>query len=187
MNLFIDTTNWKLVYILEKNNEIVDKLIVDNNKKISDIAIEKLKEFLTNNNLTIKDIDSFYLTKGPGSYTGVRVGLTIVKTIKVLNNNIKVYLIDSLMFQSGKNKAISILDARGHKYYFAVYDQFKILENVQLIEADRLDFYIKKYKDFKLVKDYEIDFANTYLETKEMFELVDDINSINPLYVKGFI
>ncbi|KNG79337.1 tRNA (adenosine(37)-N6)-threonylcarbamoyltransferase complex dimerization subunit type 1 TsaB [Mycoplasma sp. HU2014] len=187
MNLFIDTTNWKLVYILEKDNKIIDRLIIDNNKKISDVAIEKLKDFLTNNQLTIKDIDSFYLTKGPGSYTGVRVGLTIVKTIKVLNNNIKVYLIDSLMFQAGKNKAISILDARGNKYYFAVYDQFKILEDIQLIESDQLDFYIKKYSNFKLIKDYEIDFANTYLETKEMFELVDDVNNINPLYVKGFI
>ncbi|AEM68943.1 tRNA (adenosine(37)-N6)-threonylcarbamoyltransferase complex dimerization subunit type 1 TsaB [Mycoplasma putrefaciens] len=187
MNLFIDTTNWKLIFILEKDNKIIDYLIIKDNKKISDIAIDQLKLFLYKNNLTIKDVGSFYLTKGPGSYTGVRVGLTIVKTLKTLNNNIKVYLINSLLFQAGKNKVLSLLDARSNKYYLAVYDHFKVLENIKLVTEDELQSYFDKYSEFKIVKDYDIDFINNYLETKEIFELVEDVNNINPLYVKSFV
>ncbi|AGJ90573.1 tRNA (adenosine(37)-N6)-threonylcarbamoyltransferase complex dimerization subunit type 1 TsaB [Mycoplasma putrefaciens] len=187
MNLFIDTTNWKLIFILERDNKIIDYLIIKDNKKISDIAIDQLKLFLYKNNLTIKDVGSFYLTKGPGSYTGVRVGLTIVKTLKTLNNNIKVYLINSLLFQAGKNKVLSLLDARSNKYYLAVYDHFKVLENIKLVTEDELQRYFDKYSEFKIVKNYDIDFINNYLETKEIFELAEDVNNINPLYVKSFV
>ncbi|SYV96409.1 Uncharacterised protein [Mycoplasma putrefaciens] len=92
-----------------------------------------------------------------------------------------------MLFQAGKNKVLSLLDARSNKYYLAVYDHFKVLENIKLVTEDELQSYFDKYSEFKIVKDYDIDFINNYLETKEIFELVEDVNNINPLYVKSFV
>ncbi|WFQ90332.1 tRNA (adenosine(37)-N6)-threonylcarbamoyltransferase complex dimerization subunit type 1 TsaB [Mycoplasma feriruminatoris] len=187
MNLFIDTTNWKLIYILEKNNQIIDSLIILNNKKLSDIAILKLKEFLEKNNLTINDLKTFYLTIGPGSYTGVRVGLTIVKTLKVLNNNFDVFIINSLLYQAGLNKIISCIDARSNKYYVSVYNNAKQLVDISLIDQDQINNLINQYQDFSLIKEYEFDYIKHYLDLKNHFIKINDDNQLNPLYIKSFI
>ncbi|ABC01572.1 tRNA (adenosine(37)-N6)-threonylcarbamoyltransferase complex dimerization subunit type 1 TsaB [Mycoplasma capricolum] len=187
MNLFIDTTNWKLIYILEKDDQIIDSLIILNNKKLSDIAILKLNEFLLKNKLTIKDLKAFYLTIGPGSYTGVRVGLTIVKTLKVLNNNFEVFIINSLLYQAGLNNVISCIDARSNKYYISVYNNAKQLLDISLIEQNQIDDLLFKYKDFELVNDYEFDYIKHYLDLKKFFINIKDDNQLNPLYIKSFI
>ncbi|WP_434335974.1 tRNA (adenosine(37)-N6)-threonylcarbamoyltransferase complex dimerization subunit type 1 TsaB [Mycoplasma capricolum subsp. capricolum] len=187
MNLFIDTTNWKLIYILEKDDQIIDSLIILNNKKLSDIAILKLNEFLLKNKLTIKDLKAFYLTIGPGSYTGVRVGLTIVKTLKVLNNNFEVFIINSLLYQAGLNNVISCIDARSNKYYISVYNNAKQLLDISLIEQNQIDDLLFKYKDFKLVNDYQFDYIKHYLDLKKFFINIKDDNQLNPLYIKSFI
>ncbi|QVK08772.1 tRNA (adenosine(37)-N6)-threonylcarbamoyltransferase complex dimerization subunit type 1 TsaB [Mycoplasma mycoides] len=187
MNLFIDTTNWKLIYLLEKDNQIIDSLIILNNKKLSDIAILKLEEFLKNNNLTLNDLKAFYLTIGPGSYTGVRVGLTIVKTLKVLNNNFDVFIINSLLYQAGLNKIISCIDARSNKYYVSVYNNAKQLLEISLIDQDQINNLINQYQDFKLVNDYQFDYLKHYLDLKKHFIKIDDDNKLNPLYIKNFI
>ncbi|WP_338985352.1 tRNA (adenosine(37)-N6)-threonylcarbamoyltransferase complex dimerization subunit type 1 TsaB [Spiroplasma endosymbiont of Diplazon laetatorius] len=188
MNLFLDTSNNKLIFILEKDNKIVDSLFIDNQIRISDIALEELTKFLNKNNLTIHEIKCLYATKGPGSYTGVRVAITIIKTLKTINNSFEVFLISSLAFQASNKKCISLIDAKGNKFYMGVYDQGTNIIEDQLIPAEYLDEFKNQFKDFEEIKDYNnVEFEKSFLNLKEHFNGVEKITDINPLYIKHFI
>ncbi|AUM62409.1 tRNA (adenosine(37)-N6)-threonylcarbamoyltransferase complex dimerization subunit type 1 TsaB [Spiroplasma monobiae] len=188
MNLFLDTSNNKLILILENNNEIVDSLFLDNQLRISDIALDELQKFLSKNNITIHEVENLYATKGPGSYTGVRVAITIIKTLKTINNSFKVYLISSLAFQSSNKKAISILDAKGGKIYLGIYKKGQNIIEDQLIPSEYLVDFQNQFFDHELIKDYsEVDFENAYLNNKNNFKEVTKIEDIKPLYIKHFI
>ncbi|AVN63875.1 tRNA (adenosine(37)-N6)-threonylcarbamoyltransferase complex dimerization subunit type 1 TsaB [Mesoplasma florum] len=188
MKLFIDTCNWKLVLILKKDDHIIDSLILPGTKKVSDIALSTITKLLSKNNLKINDIEEFYLTNGPGSYTGVRVGLTIVKTLKTLSNKIKVYLLNSLAFQAANDQAISILDARGNKYYIGVYENQKPLIEETVVNLSELDDIKKTYSNFLIKEDNEsLDYIQTFNVLEKNFRLVDEIEEILPLYIKNFI
>jgi tRNA A37 threonylcarbamoyladenosine modification protein TsaB len=70
--LFIDTTsreNRKVT--LYKDTEIVQELVGE-----LDIVIA-IKSILDKNNLTLKDIQEFSANPGPGSFTGIKIGITI--------------------------------------------------------------------------------------------------------------
>ncbi|WP_026389611.1 tRNA (adenosine(37)-N6)-threonylcarbamoyltransferase complex dimerization subunit type 1 TsaB [[Acholeplasma] multilocale] len=188
MNLFIDTTNWNLIYLLEQDGKIIDSFIRPDTKKISEIAIDDLREFLNKNSLTIKEILNIYVTTGPGSYTGVRIGLGIAKTLKTLNSNYDVFIMNSLKFQAGMGKTISMFDARGNKNYIGIYKDGISQVEEYVIPLDEIEDLKNEYSNYKIVKDYEeIDFEDNFLITKDMFEKIEDVNDLLPLYVKSFI
>lgn len=190
MNLFIDTVNGRLVYLLERDNKVIDLFLSSPTKKISDEALSDLKKFLLKNHQSLAKIQAFYVTNGPGSYSGIRVGLTIVKTIKAIAPKTKVFLISCLFFQTGLEKGISLIDARGQKHFFAVYDQGKIIVEPQLLTTTQanekaLEWEKKGYRPFR---DYEnIDYAKNFLELKNRFYETKNITEIEPLYLKSYL
>lgn len=190
MNLFIDTSNWNLILILEQDNLVLDQVIVKNTKKVSDLLVENIQSLLAKHQLTIHNVKRFYLTTGPGSYTGERVGLTFVKTLKVIQPDIEVYLINSLAYQAGMGKKVSVLDARGGKFYLGIYDDQQPLIAEQVITHDALAELMatKIYQDFQVVKDYQDwDFVQHYLALKPNFQLANDPWLLTPTYLKPFL
>ncbi|ARU92155.1 glycoprotease [Spiroplasma clarkii] len=188
MNLFIDTTNGCLVLVLENNNQVIDTKIIKDLIKISDVSVEEVKTLLTKNHLTIKDIHKLYVTLGPGSYTGVRVGVSIVKTLKAIDDCFEVYTISSLHYQAGLKNAISLLDAKGQKYYLGIYENGKNIICDQVILEEYIEDFTEQFSTFEILKDYqELDFVNNYLDLKSEFQLQTNINDIEPIYIKSYV
>ncbi len=50
-------------------------------EKTAQFLIPKIKEFLGSLGCSLGDIDLFAVTSGPGSFTGIRIGMTTLKTI----------------------------------------------------------------------------------------------------------
>ncbi len=109
MKLFIDTTT-KYVTITTFNEKIEKNYqYVGNNNHTTTIY-----EYL--NNINLKELSAIYVTSGPGSYTGVRIGVLVAKTL-ASELGIKLYAINTLnLFYAGINNAV-LLDARGKKYF----------------------------------------------------------------------
>jgi tRNA A37 threonylcarbamoyladenosine modification protein TsaB len=78
MNLFIDTTQKKCNLAIF-NNKIIDYISILTNNNLTDLVIEEINKLLKKNKINIKNITSLYLTIGPGSFTGVRIGCIIAK------------------------------------------------------------------------------------------------------------
>ncbi|MBK7097360.1 MAG: tRNA (adenosine(37)-N6)-threonylcarbamoyltransferase complex dimerization subunit type 1 TsaB [Sphingobacteriales bacterium] len=104
-----------------------------------------IKEAFENNSLTIKDIDAVSVSNGPGSYTGLRVGLSTAKGICYA---LKMPLICintlEIMALSVTDKATDLIcpmiDARRMEVFAAVYDKTLNIvhppEAMVLTEAD---------------------------------------------------
>ena len=66
---------------------------------------------------TMMDIDKYYCLLGPGSNTGIRLGLTISRTIYALNPNIKIYGIPTMELLTMEGKAAALSDRNGNIFF----------------------------------------------------------------------
>ncbi|MDL2211495.1 tRNA (adenosine(37)-N6)-threonylcarbamoyltransferase complex dimerization subunit type 1 TsaB [Erysipelotrichaceae bacterium OttesenSCG-928-M19] len=136
MNLYIDTSSSYLIFSLF-DKKVKDYHLIETNKNQSEIFIESLNTFLNNNNITLKDINNFFFARGPGSFTGIRVGLTFAKALKSSGYN-NIYTISSLeVLMNDFSYSQAIIDARGQKYYYQevkneVFSQPKIIETASI-------------------------------------------------------
>ncbi len=84
--IIMDSANKYLVVALYEDEKCLAFLQEEGNRKQSEYAIVYLQKLLQENQLKISDFDEMVITIGPGSYTGVRVALTIAKTLNATMN-----------------------------------------------------------------------------------------------------
>lgn len=159
--LFIDTCNRLLGVGLEKDGVLIYKKEYDAFKRQSELLAKEIDECLKVNNIKANEVNKVVVTNGPGSYTGIRIGLTFAK---VFATSLKIDLVvmSSLLAQAGKRKnVISLIDARSKRAYYGVYN-----EGI-CIREDSVD-----YLENININGYEL-VGDTYLFNKE-----NDNNSI---------
>lgn len=161
----------------------------------SEFMLPELEKLFIKANLDKKSIDKIYVAIGPGSYTGVRIALTIAKTIAV-SLNAEVYPVSSLqILQEKGKKSICIKDARSDRSFFAVYEDDKIIEKDQIRSNEDVIKFISEHKDYAIcgqVKHLGIDVViseNNVIENmnrlKKSFNKIDNALSLKPIYMKG--
>lgn len=123
--LAIDTTTKKANVGIKTENLIKVKSI-DNEVTHSEKLLPLIDAVLKECDITIKDIDLIAATTGPGSFTGIRIGLATAKALaKVINANI--FSIDSLslLAQSTDTQnhklVVSLIDAKNNRAYAGIY------------------------------------------------------------------
>lgn len=127
MNILAIDTTTKKANVGIKTTDVVKVKSIDNevthSEKLLPLIDESLKECCVN----VKDIDCIACTTGPGSFTGIRIGLATTKALaKVINA--KIYAIDSLtlLAYSVKNSqnyklVVSLIDAKNNRAYAGMY------------------------------------------------------------------
>jgi len=124
LTIAMDTSNDYLSIGLYEDGVLVDAVQEYGSRRQSEYAIPRLEDILKRQNKTLMDIDDMVITRGPGSYTGVRVAMTIAKTMAVISD-MTIRTVSSLAAFNGEDSAIVVLDARSGKMYVAVYENGK--------------------------------------------------------------
>ncbi|CAG8476915.1 877_t:CDS:2, partial [Racocetra fulgida] len=141
-----------------------------------------LRQLLTQTGHNLKEINEIYFTSTPSGQTGLRVSLTFLATFQVLNPQVKVYHIDTLLLQAGTENCLSMLtiDSRGNKYHIAVYQNKKCLLANQVIQRVELTKIREKFSDFKIFQDFqEVDFLTNFQKLKSNFLRLKKIEEID--------
>ena len=180
-------TETKNIYISLVVDGLTKQTVFDegiNNHSVT--IIPKLKEVLDNENLTLQAIDEIIVGVGPGSYTGVRIGVTVAKMIGYLNN-IKVKKISSLaLIASASNEeyVIPYIDARRGNAFIALFKQKNGV--LEYLVKDTLD----NIEEFKMACDFTYDFISDgspkieKILNSDLIEEVENVHDLIPNYLQ---
>lgn len=211
--LAIDTSTTHSSCAVMDDNNIVGDFSINQSMSHNEILLVMVDEMLKKLNVDIEDIDLFVAVTGPGSFTGIRIGVTVVKALAMALNKpiVAVNTLEALSFGVfSDKKKIPLIDARGERVYYGVYEGINnenivspaLLTIDELLEEflDKGEFVfvgdcVNLYKDRILEnKNFEITPAclnsciskNACVIGKQKFERGDisDCFSLSPEYVR---
>ena len=93
--VLLDSSNTNLSVGLAKDNLLLESISYEAWQRQSEYMIPELNKLLEKYNVNRNEIDAVMVAKGPGSYTGVRIAITIAKTMAVALG-VKLYPVSSL-------------------------------------------------------------------------------------------
>ena len=172
-----------------------------------------IQEILEENNLKLSNLDAIAISKGPGSYTGLRIGVSAAKGLCFSLDIplISVPTLTSLANQvEQKGIVIPMLDARRMEVYAAVFNLAKeqILKTSAIIlEPDSFQEYLERDQVYfigsgvekfqKICRHPNANFIENKLPSaREMVEIAvakykisdfEDVAYFEPYYLKDFI
>lgn len=83
--LAIDTSTMISTVTISDGVEIIGDFNVNQQKTHSESLVPMIESLLSLLGMKIADIDKFVIAKGPGSFTGLRIGMTIAKTLSLIH------------------------------------------------------------------------------------------------------
>lgn len=212
--LGIDTSNKSLGVILGEGEKIISSYYSQASKNHSETLMPAIDFCIKESKLTPQTVDKILVAKGPGSYTGLRIGVTTAKTLS-WTLNVPLFSISSLAclaqnIQETKQLIVPFMDARRGFLYTGAY----AYENGRLINvlSDRyIAFEEWSKKLLEMTKDIVFigedigkldkqldDFISNHqatvkiqpsdpavmLKLSHLTEKVDDVDAFVPTYLK---
>ena len=195
-NLILDCSCGMNVYVV-KNDEVFsyeDKI----QNKHSDEILNVIDKLLIDASITVKEIDNICVCVGPGSFTGVRVAVSIVKGLAI-GCNAKIFALTNFdIFEIDSKNFVLVLDGFSDFVYARkVCDDNKIdccIEIEKLVEEiknEKLEVFYTTEKTQNLLKKYEIisKFAKNTIISAFNVKIKNDenieLNQIYPVYLRA--
>ncbi|MBU5595350.1 tRNA (adenosine(37)-N6)-threonylcarbamoyltransferase complex dimerization subunit type 1 TsaB [Amphibacillus sp. MSJ-3] len=143
--LAIDTSNDALGIALYQNEQVIEEYISVNKNKHSARLMPAVDQLLKNAEVKPEDLSKIVVAKGPGSYTGVRIGLSVAKamawSLKIPIVGISSLEILSLQAQGRGYSVCPFIDARRDLVFTGLYDSNGqiVINDQNILMVDWLD------------------------------------------------
>lgn len=192
ISLLLDSSNTLLVVGLAKDDKVIDSTIYKAWQKQSEFMILEIEKILKKNDIDPKNVGEIIVSNGPGSYTGVRIALTIAKTYGYALN-IPVYAVSSLQMLLKKDEpSICLMNARSARSYFGVYRNEEVIEADKVLTNEEVKKYIEEHPDYKVMGEVEYlglsliesDLLNNMIMLKNEQTKVENILTLKAVYLK---
>ena len=161
-SLILDSSTKILYVCLVCDNKVLFEKYLEGNKDHAKNIVYYVDLALKENNIEAKDLDEVICGYGPGSYTGVRMAVTVCKMLSVFMQK-PLYTISSLKLMASSKKGIvkTTIDARRGNVFGCVIDT---INNRYIVEEGH--------------------YENSYLdEVKYDYVVTDDKFIVDPIYV----
>jgi len=122
--LAIDTTADVGSIALASERGLIEEVVLDSPDGFAHVLLDEIEGLLKRHELNVWQIDAFASASGPGSFTGVRVGLTAVKGLAEATGRkaIAVSNLQALAWHGSRLLRAAVLDARRGEVYGGVYN-----------------------------------------------------------------
>ena len=140
------TTKTGSIALYDEEKGLLGEITVDIEKTHSATLLDKIDKLLDWTSKKVSDIDEVAVSKGPGSFTGVRIAIATVMGL-FFAKKIPVYPVnelDALAYQINVpgEKVVSVIDSRKEKIYYSISvtspNGLELLEEYQVIKLDEL-------------------------------------------------
>ena len=185
ISLFIDTCTSNLLIAVFRDKTLLKQVIKKNDSNLSTVFTSTVDNLLNNANININDVEKVYVAVGPGSFTGVRIGLTFAKVL-AWSKKIPIVPISSLeVLASGYDNEIlvPILNARRGYVYAGIYDSdLNIIMDDTYILLDDLKGKLASYQDYVYVScdEFEIIVSNPNYRIEDIIKKHFNDSGVNP-------
>jgi tRNA threonylcarbamoyl adenosine modification protein YeaZ len=192
IRLLIDSSGSHLAVGLARQNRLIDTTRYYAWQRQSEKMVPEIVSLLKKSGFSFADLEAVHVAIGPGSYTGVRIALTIAKIIGYALK-IPVYPVSSLaILKYDEEPTICLINARSDRSYIGVYQGATILLSDRVMTNAEVLGYIKEHPDYRIGGDVgylglegsEADIFVNLLGLAAGQEPIADIHALKPIYLK---
>ncbi len=148
MNILAADTSTTTLYLCLLTDTTKTSLALSGGQQHSENLVPKIIELTKNQNLKLTDLDLLVCTKGPGSFTGLRIAMSALKGISLASNIPLVAIETNKLLASTvsyfNGTIMSAIDARKKRFYITLF------KNTERLTKD-LD--IDENETIELIKD----------------------------------
>lgn len=162
--LSIDTSSNLCAVAVLENTNLIKENILNDTKNHSERIMPVIAQTLEEANLKLSDIDLIVCDKGPGSFTGIRIGVaTVMSFVDSLKlpaigiTSLEALAYNVLLNEKKPSFVCSLIDAKNNNVYFELYST---LDNIpssvvsaECININDLIYLLKKYDNICFVGD----------------------------------
>lgn len=183
--LFISTFRELIEIALLKDGKMITKKEQISNRNHSIYTVPLIEEILKDNKITTKELNEIIVIDGPGSFTGVRLGITVAKML-AYTLNIKIKAISSIeALAAGKNEnkmIITISDPKGK--YLGIFNNGKPISELSYLSNVQYENFINtNYKEYKEQDDDKLDIEAIYNYSQNIKN--QNPHTVKARYIKG--
>ena len=189
MNYFyIDTSSNYLYSGIVSNNNLKVSIKKNFGKELSKYSLDEVKKMFERVNMTPNDIDKIVVVAGPGSFTGIRIGMTIAKTYAFMlkKDIIPITSLEAMAYSINTSLVkVPLIDARRGCVYSGVYIGNSLLLDNQYINFSKLQEYLNTLNQEYVfitndLKFSEFNKTNYNPDILKIIEIVKERNGVNP-------
>ena len=197
MNILVVDSSKKQAYVGVITDSKSFGYTLQQQEKHSENLLMRIEEVVVRSDLNLNDFDVYSAVVGPGSFTGIRVGLSTIKAFNIVNNKKLVALNSFEPFLQVCKHGVILLNSTHTSYYYALVKAGAI-EEMGTVSVDDLpnlvkdkDVYMLDYEKSENLGDLKVNFVDNYgellkqtvLEKCNNSEFVND-NEFEPVYLQ---
>ncbi|MDL2241176.1 tRNA (adenosine(37)-N6)-threonylcarbamoyltransferase complex dimerization subunit type 1 TsaB [Bacteroidales bacterium OttesenSCG-928-K22] len=147
--LYIESATSICSVVLAEDEKIISFRESEATNSHSELLTDFIYQILKENSLEVTDLDAVAVSKGPGSYTGLRIGVSAAKGL-CYSSNIPLLAVDTLSSMAYGAKSLHndsdyifcpMIDARRMEVYTALYDSdMNIISDIEAKIIDENSF-----------------------------------------------
>lgn len=157
--LYLDTSSSLFCAALYQDGKVTQQIRKKLEKEMSKEALPLLKKLLEDAKVAPQEVDQLLVCNGPGSFTGIRIGMTIAKVYAwALQKEITmVSSLEAMAASISSERVLSLIDARRGYVYGALYEKNKPLIQEGYYLLTELLEQAKSYAPYQIVSQDSFD------------------------------